>query len=428
MEVIRYVVKELPFLLLTPAMLLGSHYHRSLPVNRRIFFAGFMAVVVVAFGIREGQIIRSNIAHLPKWDFVLFWLYGRVAAQGLNFYEPEHAWHLVQQHQLSVDDPIRVWFLYPPQTMFLFMPLGWFGIQTAHLLWYILIVSVLALDIFWLWKIFLNGSGWAGLLLTAALMLTLKATSMTIYFAQTNFIVLLMLLLFWREGKRLRSGVWLAIGIFTKPVLAILPMFLVLQRNWRVIVSTLITLAVISLLAVITFGQKTVFSYFTSNPIAYYAYDDPMNSSLLATVLHLTGYGFNGSSPLFQPAFVILSLVLTSITGWLVFRLGSDRADWALSLTLALALLVCPATLEHYSLLLIAPILLLWGHRQEFIGGVWGVVGFITLEYALIHSHYVFMAIALIWCVSAGIGAWMIGRRSPSQQAFSEIALCYPSS
>lgn len=418
--------KELLSLLLTPVMLVGYHYYRSLAAKWRILFAGFMAVVVGISGIRIGQIIRANVAHPPEWDFLIFWLNGRVADQGLNFYEPEHVWQLVQEHQFPFDRPTEVSFFYPPQTMFLFMPLGWFGLQTAHWLWYVFSVGVLVANIILLWRIFLRGSGRGGLLLVAALVFTLKATSMTVYFAQTNFIVLLMLLLFWHERGRRRSGIWLALGISTKPVLAILPMYLVLRRNWRVLASTLAALAVISSLAVLTFGPQTSFSYFTSNPIGHYFYDDPINASLLGAVLHLTGG--NASSPLLQPVFVLLSLLLTAVTGWLVFRLDADHADWALSLTLVLALLVYPATLEHYSLLLIAPLLLFWAHRRQFSGGVWSIAGFMTLEYALIRSHCVFTATALIWCVSAGIGIWMIGRHHQSPSAFSKMAVSPPAS
>lgn len=412
------VTRELLFALLTPALLLGAHYHQSLAAKWRVLFAGFTAAVIGACGLRVGQMVLANIAHPLKWDFLLFWLHGRVAAQGLNFYDPGHALQLARQHQLPAYHPGEIGFFYPPQTMFLFMPLGWFEIPTAHCLWYALILGALALDIILLWRIFLNGSGWAGLMLTAALVLALKTTSMTIYFAQTNFIVLLMLLLFWRERGRRRGGVWLAMGIFVKPILAILALYLVWRRNWRVALSTLVALVFITSLAVIAFGPRTSLSYFTSNSIANYPYDDAISSSLLAAVLQLRGDV--GSTPILQPLFVILSLALTAITGWLVCRLGPDRADWALSLTLALALLVYPATQEHYGFLLIAPMLLLWARRQELVGGVWGVAGFVSLEYALIRSHWVFIAIALSWCASAGIGAWMSGRRRQSPpMAFS---------
>jgi hypothetical protein len=408
------VIKDAVFLLLTPVMLLGFHYYPSLTARRRVLFVGFLAAVIAACGVRDAQMMRANVAQPPKWDFVLFWLYGRVAVQGLNFYEPGHALKLAEQHQLSVD-PIGTWFLYPPQTMLLFTPLGWLDIGTAHLLWYVLLSGVLVLDIVLLWKTFLRGSGRPGLMLTAALVLTLKATSMILYFGQTLFIVLLMLLLFWRERERPRSGIWLAVGLFVKPVLALLPMVLVLQRNWRVTVSAAGAVLLISLLTVIAFGAETFWGFFTARPAANLpgdVYTDPINQSLLATVLRLTGEDLHGATPLFRVVLGALSLLLAGLTGWLVFRLGPDQADWALSLTLALALLVYPGALEHYSLLLIAPMLLLWGRRREFIGGPWGAAGFIALEYALIRGHYAFIANALIWFVLAGVGAWMIERRA----------------
>ena len=407
-------------LIVTPVLLLGFHYRQSWTAAWRTAFAGLMGVTILAFLIRDVQIMSSNIAHPPKWDFLIFWVNGRAATQNLNFYDLNLVWQLAQQYQLPFDQPAQVYFFYLPPTMLLFLPLGWFDPQTAFLLWYVANMGVLLLDIILLWKIFLKKSDWMGLMLTTALVFTLNATTDTIYFGQTNFIVLLMLLLFWREHERSRSGVWLAMGIFTKHILGVFLMFLALCRSWRVMVGALMALVAISLLALIVLGPEPFFSYFTARstanaPASLYieelgALTEQMNQSLLATILRLTNYDFSDGSPLTQPIFVVLGLILTIITGWLVFRLRLDHADWGLSLTLALALLVYPATLEHYSLLLIAPMLLLWAHRQTFIGGVWGVVGFITLEYALIRNSYAFVANALAWSVLAGIGVWMIGR------------------
>jgi hypothetical protein len=278
--------------------------------------------------------------------------------------------------------------------------------------------TILVLVIILLWKTFLGESGLMGLALAAALVFMIRATLSTLAFGQTNFLVLLMLLLFWRDRERERGGIWLALGIFTKPFLAFLLVYLLLQRHWRAIASTIFALAAISLLSIVVFGPATFSSYFTANPVAKmpdYVYTEMLNQSLLATILRLTEYDFSDTSPLTYPTFIALTLILAGITSWLVYRLDASHADWMLALTLSLALLLYPATLEHYSVLLIVPILLLWTHRQELIGGLWGVVVFITLTYVLISyrgGNYVFFATALNWFVLAGIGIWALLRQS----------------
>ena len=69
------------------------------------------------------------------------------------------------------------------------------------------------------------------------------------------------------------------------------------------------------------------------------------------------------------------------------------------------ALLVYPATLEHYGVLLIAPIMWLWVQRDRSIGGIPGSIAVITALYALgrfqlaLASH----ALAWVWVAAHGL-------------------------
>lgn len=408
-------------LLLVPVMLLGFHYRQRLSARQRAVLLGLMLGVILIWSLQLGRIMSSNIAHLPEWDFLGFWLNGRVAAQGLNFYEPGHAQQLAQPFHPSADftrEILNVGFWYPPPTIFLFVPLGWFDIHTAYLLWYIAHSIILVLDIFWLWKLFLTKSGALGLALAAALVLMLFGTQSTVTYGQTNFLALLMLLLFWRDRSLLRGGLWLAVGIFTKPFLALLLGYLLLRRHWRVLRSTVFVLAALSLLTIMVFGPVTFFSYFRPNHYASlpsWVYTEISNQSLLAVILRHTHYELVHKSPLTQPIFVALSLLLTAIASWLVYQLDKRHEDWALVLTLLLTLLLYPVSQMFYSILLIVPLLLLWKRQQELIFGTWGVVVFITLEYAIMRhedGNYVFIATTLTWLICTGIAIWAIGRHS----------------
>src|SRR3954467_7960490 len=69
-------------------LLCGFHYRAWLRNSWRSIWIGLLLAVLVAFGLQGLKIIYSNILHPPEWDFVVFWLDGRVAAHGLNFYDP----------------------------------------------------------------------------------------------------------------------------------------------------------------------------------------------------------------------------------------------------------------------------------------------------------------------------------------------------
>jgi hypothetical protein len=66
--------------------------------------------------------------HQPReWDFLGFWLNGKVASAGENFYHPENYQNVVLPYNLNDEfraEIIEVGFWYPPFTMFLFFPLG----------------------------------------------------------------------------------------------------------------------------------------------------------------------------------------------------------------------------------------------------------------------------------------------------------------
>ncbi len=415
-------------------LLLGFHYREVLTAPWRSVLVGLTLAVLLVFGLNAARLMRWNVMHPPEWDFVIFWLDGQVAAQGLNFYEPQFYQNVTLTFTPTnefVAEVLEVGFRYPPPTMFLFLPLSLFDVHMAFMLWYIVHSLILILDIILLWKIFLSKSGLMGLVLVTVLVATLFGTMSTIHRGQTNFLALLMLLLFWRDRTHQRGGVWLALGILIKPFLAVLLIYPVLRKHWRVIISTFITLIVISLLAFVAFGPETFLSYFTENPnanAADFQYTQMFNQSLLATILRLTDYNFGDKSPLTHPIFIALVFILTGITGWLVYRLDETHNDWALALTLLLSLLIYPASQIFYSVLLIIPILLLWMHRQSRFINIWGVVAFIALVYALVSYHngeYVFIANALTWFVLAGIGIRTLMRpevKSGASQIYNSTA------
>jgi hypothetical protein len=433
---IKYVGKWTnPWPFMMPAILIGYHCYPKLNGRTRAALLGLVMAVIAVSVRRLLGIMHSNVAHPPEWDFLGFWLNGKVAVQGLNFYETAHAHQLAQPFHPSpefVREILDVGFWYPPPSIFLFAPLGWFEFRTAYLLWYIFHGAVLVVCILMIWKVLLKKEGQSGLMslaFVASLVLVLHGTRSTIEYGQTNFMALLMVLLFWHDRALWRAGLWVAIGIFTKPFLAALLMFLVLRRHWRVLASSAAFLALFSLVTCLIFGPRTFLAYFRPGHYAAlpgWVYVETSNQSLLATILRLTHVDPGNSSPLGHPAYVLLSLLLTGVTGWRVFRLDKPDEDWGLALTVLLALLIYPVSQMFYSVLLIVPILLLWNDRLELRLRPWGVLVLLSLGYLLANLNsnesFIFPATALFW-IACLVG---IGRNGPPRRLWSEGALTAP--
>jgi hypothetical protein len=401
-----------------PVLLLGFHYHNRLSRRWQILWGILVLAIIVVFGFANASVMYGNIVDPPVWDFLTFWLNGQVAVRGLDFYEPASYQDIslpISPGDAFTSEILEVGFWYPPPSMFIFLPLGFFDIKTAMIMWYIAHLIVLALDIVLLWKIFLGRTGLLGIVFVLGLVVVLGSTLSTLRFGQTSFLALLMLLLFWRDREYKYGGMWLIFGAFVKPFLLLIFIHSILRRQWRVLLSAASTLIVISMLTIGIFGTEVFYSYFENNPTARlpsFVYTEMVNQSLLATILRITNYTFNGRSPLTHPLYIVLTLILTGITCSITFSLKADQKGWTLALLLLLSLVIYPSSGVLYSFLLIIPILLLWVNREEIPIGVFGIVAFITVVYVLIsHNSYVFVANALLWLALAIFLIWTIYQR-----------------
>lgn len=415
--------QRLLFAFLLPLLLIGVHYHKRLGTNWLIMLEGTHLGVIAWNTFKIYRMISYNFINPPEWDFLAFWLDGNIASRQLNFYIPSNYLGfdlpvgVSQEFSRSI---LEVGFRYPPPTMLLFLPLGWFdSYYSAYLGWQIFMAAILLLNIVLLWKLFLDKSHILGLLASGALVLSLPPTYVTFYFAQTNFLVLLALLLLLMYPDRFAGGVWLGIGMAVKPFIGLLFLFSAIQHRSQVVAGSIITYGLLSILFIALFGITTFTSYFSEQPtlkMPEYVYSEPVNQSLLAQILRLTGNDLSGVSPLFNPIFIAITVFLLTITGVLAFLLKNDDMIWAFVLTLLTALLVYPKTLSHYSILLVIPMFVLWKYRNRWIGGVWASVFIITLTYIIFLSNwnYAFLVTLLYWFVfvafSTGIALVRSGR------------------
>ena len=406
--------------MLIPALLGGFHYRDRLAGPARAALAGMIVAPIVVFGAHSLSLARSNVVETREWDLQIFSVYGHAGASGGNFYTvdgiraaaPERAYSRV-----FVEDTLATPFPYPPPTMFVMLPFGWWSMRTAASLWYVLNGVALAAAVVLLRRRFVPDGGALGLLLVTALVLTFRPTQSTIALGQWNFLALLTVLWFWRDRGRAVAGVWLAAAFLLRTCLILLLIDPIRRHAWRTVAVAGVTVAGLTVLAVAVFGATTCATYLDTLLIGFPApvYTEAINQSLLTAVLRVTGFDPAHGSPLTEPVFLAAAAMLTAVTGWLLWRLPAE-AEWTPGLVVALALLLYPASVEHFSMLLLPAVLSVWQYARRVDGGGggrWGVVC-VALVYTLIgvdDGHRAFFGLALTWAALVGIGCAELAAR-----------------
>ena len=355
--------------------------------------------------------ISENIIenyHQPwEWDFLVFWADGNVAHSGGNFYDPVSYQNL--SFPYDVTDGFRkeildVGFKYPPFTMFLFLPLSFFEVSHAYLLWQLVNGLLCGVCIFLIWEMFLKKYGKSTILLVTLLFLSLYPTYETFIFAQTNFWNLLFFLIFWRYREKLWGGLWATLCLVVKPYMAILYLYLFLARKWKALSVALLTFIAAILLSVIAFGSEIVISFF-KNPIPatpLWNYTEATNQSLLATILRFSQFSLGDGSAVLNPWYLGGAVLLTLITIAVAIKNSDSKNDWIILSFIFLALLVYPANQRFYSVFIILPVVMLL--RQTS----WSVMGKIAILFAIVATYFLtwmnggestFWANAVMWLV-----------------------------
>jgi hypothetical protein len=412
-------------LVLIPALLVGFQYRDRLSGPSRAALVGLIAAPVIVFGAHSLSLVRSNVVHPREWDLQMFSVYGHAGTRRVNFYTVDGIRAAAPESDYSrefVEDTLATPFPYPPPTMFLMLPFGWWNMRTAVSIWYAVNGVALLVAVTLLWRLFVPDSGTLGLLLVAALVMTFRPTQSTIALGQWNGLALLMVLLFWRDqGRHALAGMWLGAAFLLRSFLVVLLVHPIRRRAWRTVATAGATIAGLTVLAVATFGATTCATYLEtlSTGFPLFVYTEAINQSLLTAILRITGFDPTHGSPITQPGFLVAGAALVTVTGWLL-RALPVYTDWTPGLTVSLALLLYPASVEHFSLLLLPPILSVWqrARRVDAIG--WWGVSFVTLAYTLIgmdDGHRAFFALALTWAVLVGIGCTQLAHERVPEAA-----------
>ena len=405
--------------LLTAVLLVGMLASYSYRVRLRPLFWCLALSCVVLSILEIADIIQYNLTHNVEWDFLCFWIYGRIATLGLNFYDPKN--YTVDLLPFDPSDEFkqeifRVGTHFPPPGMLLMRPLGLLEYHSAMIVWYAGSCAVALAAIYVLWKMFLRRDNMDGFLLAASLTMILHSTASTFYYAQINFLLLLCVLGFWNARADGRAGVFAALGMMLKPIAAGLLLLPLLERKWRTLFISVVAYAAMMIPAFWVFGAKTSSGYFFRNfagALPHFQFAESINKSLLGIILKLFPESVSTLHPLFTPPFLICGGLLTAASAYLVLHCRQKDDPWALALILCFSLLIYPGTLVHYPLLLLPVVFLVW-RAEELEWNTAARITIVTTFYLLVNlreGRFVFFAIAFMWMCSA----WAIlqkGRRA----------------
>jgi hypothetical protein len=325
------------------------------------------------------------------WDFTCFYLWGKVAVEGYNFYLPEssqlvfNSLHIpINVSQAFVDLIVNVGFQYPPPTMLLFMPLGYLSYQPAMIIWTVFNLFFLIGSIYLIYTLFFKRQKLYELILVLILFFIYSPVRLNMYNSQTNFILLFLLILFIKCEYTRFAGIFLALAIVIKPFMIIFIVPFILKKNWDAIKYFILSLLLIAILTVIVFGIV---------PFKTYVFDNPITQRLPKWVLFqdsnqsLQGFLLQNKMIHIDKLYIysIISFVIFILTIFYVkFLFQRKLFDYIWSILLIVTLLVYPNTWNHYGVLLLFILFQFFDTKGQLGFNMYWAIPIITFFYLLI--------------------------------------------
>lgn len=348
-------------------LLLGAPHalpHVSARVRRAYVAA---ALAVLAAGVAWlARYAHARTGLDVEWDFLNYWLAGSIAFDGLPLYDPSsylrESLPYIPSDQFF-DEVMFVGTLYPPPAVLMFLPLGAFEYARAYALWSIALALLLAAGAVLVYRALAVGrprSERLGLAFaTGGLFVFFPAVRETFYYAQVNFVLVILLALLWRWRTRVAAGVFAGLGICVKPYFGIVCLWLFLHGRWRALALVPVTIGAAFVASAFLLGADAVFDYLRDNPVArapQSLFVQPINQGLLAVLRRaLDARTWTGPPVLYAP-YLAGAAVLAVATVAGVLRSRDTR--FAIGAVLALGLIIAPQALTHYSAVLL-PVLVL---------------------------------------------------------------------
>ena len=304
-------------------------YYLSIAIVAILFYTLQKRLVNLTLGLAFGLLAFSflnlglktyhSFEKIPVFDYRCLYHFGKIGVSGGNFYDPENS---IRLNDVSVTDSetnefmeeiVKVGFWYPPPTMFIFAPIGFLDVSTAYLFWMTFITASLLISLFVLLKLLAGYfQNWIYILIIISLFLVYPATRSTISFSQTNFLLLLFLIMTIINMDNWKAGVFLVFATIVKPVALIWGIYFVIFKKYKILTSIVVTGVIVSLITILVFGFDQFSQYLISPPtkrIPAFNYDEEFNVSLSATLIRFSkNFSIEYPSNLLRPFQVAIQI------------------------------------------------------------------------------------------------------------------------
>lgn len=130
-------------------------------------------------------------------------------------------------------------------------------------------------------------------------------------------------------------------------------------------------------------------------------YSEDMNQSLLAAILRFIGWTVGNGSPYRQPLFIISAFFLAVATLFVSIKAKERYEPLIFALLIPFSLLIYPRTLQHYAVLLILPLMLIWANQRLLLLRTGVVIIIACVVYAILNFSFqaVFIANLILWLI-----------------------------
>ncbi len=307
-------------------------------------------------------------------DFVQEWASACNYREGRPVYEPQEI--RLAHHMGYRRRPNQVFLernLHPPTSILLVIPLSRLSYPDALLTWNVLSLLPLGISLY----LAARGLGirltpWSALPLYV-LLLVCKPLRQQLLQGQLNLVLLVLIVGVWwadRTGRPVWAGILLGAATAIKLFPGFLFLYFVLQRRWRAVAAGAASIVVLTMWTVAVLGIESYRDYIVDviptlgswrswwpnvSLLGFWSKLFDPNSNVGTTIPLVR-------SPLLARAGTWISCALAVVAVVVVVRRARSRSerDHAFATCITAMLLVSPIVWDHYFLLLLLPIALLW--------------------------------------------------------------------
>jgi len=305
-----------------PAYAGGFHFSMKLSIPKPIRIFITILVLVVLIFIR----VRINLGFdVPNSNFSFFWLAGRMILDGQNPYDETQ--YLAGHDANGMDWRPNNIFPYPLPLALFCIPLGFFSMQTAYIIWQIFTLLLIALTIYLLLQHWQEESQQNLLLPIFFFLLFLGPVYLSTHAGTISILPVMVLvgaILLLEKEQSLWAGVVLALTMLKPPqgltILILAGVWFLARRDWKAIIG--VALGGLAILVVGLIQDPQWIQKFLGAGDAVMARTLGVHSNVWAFAY----LGCGGASPC---ANILGGLLSLSLLGGASLLLWKNQAQWS---------------------------------------------------------------------------------------------------